>query len=124
MTTTPDSSSVYGTELANAVAARLEAGLRLAFSHPEYCGTGLGHDEHGLFICAEVYDGQFPSPTQVLRMEERGESFEYQTFASRADFVTWLAAQSDDSLSGQHLPNEWQHHNQRITRQRLIEFIA
>ena len=124
MTTSPDPSEPFGLELANAVANRLETGVRLAFTHPEYCGTGLGHDEHGLFIHAEVYDGEFPSAMQVLRMEERGESFEYQTFANRTDFVNWLAAQSDASLSGHHLPHEWRHDNQRITRQRLTQFIV
>ncbi|MEN9865553.1 MAG: hypothetical protein RL748_1143 [Pseudomonadota bacterium] len=120
MTTASD---LFGLALANAVADRLSSGAILAYTHREYCGTGLAF-ENGAFIFGEVYDGQLPSPTQVLNMQERGESVEYQSFASRADFVAWLAAQSDDSLSGQNLAQDWQRGNQRLTRQRLQEFIA
>lgn len=120
MTTASD---LFGLALANAVADRLTSGATLAYTHPEYCGTGLAY-ENGAFICAEVYDGQLPSPTQVSNMQARGENVEYQSFASRADFVNWLAAQSDATLAGQQLPQEWQRGNQRLTRQRLQEFVA
>jgi hypothetical protein len=70
-----------------------------------------------------------------MGLQRRGEEYHYsevfdgylrggRVFQTRAAFVSWLAEQSDDSLSGRDgpLPFEWD--NQRITRARLLEAIT
>jgi hypothetical protein len=121
--TSPTERSPVGTALANAVANRLESGKILAHSHPEYCGIGLAY-ENGVFICAEVYEGQIMSQSQYQRSVAQGEAPEFLAFTTRAQFITWLAAQSDHLFSGQHLPNTWLHHNQRLSLARLHEFVS
>jgi hypothetical protein len=115
------SSTLVGTALANTVADRLLAGQKLAYSHPEYCGIGLAYED-GQFVCAEVYEGQLMSEGQYQRGLAQGDALEFQAFPSRALFVAWLAAQSDEQFSGRHLPNAWAHDNQRLTLQRLQGF--
>lgn len=112
-----------GLALAEAVADRLEAGQILAHRHPEYCGIGL-QCVNGVFIVAEATDGEMPNESQYQQYKQRGDEIEFQAFHSRAQFVAWLAAQSDDSLSGQELANEWSRNNQRLTLARLQGFIA
>ena len=117
-----ESGTEIGTALANTVADRLYAGQTLAYNHPEYCGIGLAY-ENGQFVCAEVYDGQLMSEGQYQRGLAQGDALEFQAFPSREAFVAWLAAQSDEQFSGRHLPNAWAHDNQRLTLQRLKEFV-
>ncbi|MET3133091.1 hypothetical protein AAKU55_003373 [Oxalobacteraceae bacterium GrIS 1.11] len=115
------SNPLVGPDLANAVAARLEAGQMLCYSHPEYCGMGLRHTD-GVFLYGEVQDGEMMSQSQSLQAgADRGQLL---AFASRAQFVAWLAAQSDLSLSGRELPQEWLRENQRLTLERLRAFAV
>ena len=98
----------FGVELASAVADALDRGVRVTYEHRDYCGMGLersGDEYH----YGEVFDGYL-----------RGD----RVFLNRAAFVSWLAEQSDESLSGREgaLPFEWD--NQRITRARLLEAVA
>ncbi|HAT33779.1 MAG TPA: hypothetical protein DCW29_23935 [Janthinobacterium sp.] len=111
-----------GAALANAVADRLQAGRALCFSHPEYCGMGL-HCADGLFIYCEVTDGELLTQSQYLRRKTDGEAGEFLAFAERDQFVAWLAGQSDLSLSGLDLPQEWLRANQRLSLARLRAFL-
>jgi hypothetical protein len=117
----PSNPSV-GPALAEAVASRLEAGSVLAHKHPEYCGVGLQCFD-GVFIVSEVYDGDLLNQQQYQQYRQRGDHPEFMAFQSRAEFVAWLAQQSDQSLSGADL-QEWQRNNQRLTLARLQGFIA
>jgi hypothetical protein len=47
---------------------------------------------------------------------------ERYVFSNRADFVVWLAEQTDASLSGSDLPNTWLVGNQRLSKRRLMAF--
>lgn len=118
-----DSPPIVGAALANRVADRLLSGRKLCFSHPEYCGIGLEYVA-GTFVCAEVQDGEIASQGEYLRNKEHGEEMEFRAFSNRAEFVGWLAEQSDGSLSGMHLRRTWLHNNQRLTLARLISFDA
>lgn len=112
-----------GSELAALVADRLLAGQVLADRHPEYCGAGLAFVE-GVFVHAEVYDGEILTPSAAARMRQGGQSVECEAFASREAFVAWLAAQTDEALSGLALPDEWRRGNQRVTAARLRDFVG
>jgi hypothetical protein len=117
------SDSTVGAVLAEAVATRLQAGERLAYHHPEYCGMGL-HYSGGAFIYCEVNDGDMPDQQQYQQWKASGNAGEFLAFADRAGFVAWLAAQSDASLSGRDLSQAWLHDNQRLTLKRLQEFAG
>lgn len=114
---------LVGPALADAVASRLESGHVLANKHPEYCGIGLQHT-NGVFIVSEVFDGELFNETQYIQARQRGDQPEFAAFHSRAEFVAWLAQQSDESLSGKDLPQEWLRGNQRLSLGRLQAFIA
>lgn len=116
-------SPIVGDALANAVASRLESGHILADSHPEYCGVGLAC-QGGIFVYAEVNDGQIATEAEYQRNSARGDRMEFHSFASRAYFVAWLSVQSDGSLSGRHLADASLHGNQRLTLKRLQDFAA
>lgn len=117
------SSSPVGQALAEAVASRLESGQILANSHPEYCGIGLQYT-NGVYIVSEVSDGELFSESQYAQARQRGDNPEFAAFHTRAEFVAWLAQQSDASLSGNELAQEWLRGNQRLSLARLQEFIA
>ena len=74
----------YGRELAEGVAALLDRGEWIADCHAYYCGTGFALLD-GKYCWAHIDDG-FP-----------GEALE--AFTSRNEFVSWLAAQTDASMS-------------------------
>lgn len=116
------SNSTIGVSLAEAVARHLEAGHKLAHSHPEYCGMGL-HCVNGVFIYCEVYDGDLLTETQYHNQAKQGDAPEFLAFAERAQFVAWLAGQSDQSLAGLDAQQDWRRNNQRLSLQRLQEFI-
>jgi hypothetical protein len=104
----------YGFELALAVASALEQGHRIMHCHKEYCGMALEFRD-GRFVYGEVYDGAFdfsPPPEQTGAV-----------FPTRVDFVSWLAAQSDEALSGRERNDDWYFNNARITRRRLEEAV-
>lgn len=100
--------TLYGAELANAVADALDRGVAVAFSHRDYCGMGLVRTEAG-YDYGPVYDGNL---------------YDVKTFPTRAAFVAWLAAQSDATFAGREDPSPFNWDNQRITRARLVEAIA
>lgn len=98
----------YGQDLANKVADALQYGT-LAYSHRDYCGTGLEADSTGQFLYGEVWDGGMITPLQV--------------FPDRTAFVNWLAAQSDASMARLEASDPWYWNNQVINRMRLETFI-
>jgi len=98
----------YGLTLAAQVAARLDQGMSLAYSHRGYGGMGLARGMGAEYQYGEVWDSAL-SPSQ--------------TFPSWAAFVAWLAAQSDFSLAGSHSQGSSGRYNQAITRQRLTELV-
>src|SRR5579872_6461588 len=73
----------YGLELAEAVARFLDGGGRIADCHAYYCGTGFVIDS-GRYCWSHIEEC---SPGEVI-----------MGFSSRAEFVGWLAAQSDATL--------------------------
>ena len=103
----PRDHTPYGAALAGQVAARLDQGAALAYSHRDYCGQGLMRQPGG-YAYGGVWDGDL-QPDKV--------------FATRQTFVAWLAAQSDHGLSGINSPDPWLWDNQTITRQRLEDFV-
>lgn len=95
----------YGTAVAQKVANYLENGGFIAYSHREYCGMGLIYDSKvKKYVYGSVQDGVNFYPENV--------------FQNAKDFVEWLAAQSDESLSGKDT-DEFTQNNQRITLERL-----
>jgi hypothetical protein len=107
------STNPYGLELAEAVAARLDQGPDLHYFHRDYCGYGLGKLE-GEYVYDEVYDGYI--------LEAKDNSANRVAFTERAEFVSWLANQSDESLSGRN-PLNGAYNNQCIDYWRLKAFI-
>lgn len=118
----PSSPAKVGVSLAMQVARKLENGAILAHAHRDYCGIGLRYVD-GTYVCGEVFDGALPSPTEVKAWQESAK-VEWMAFESRPAFVAWLSRQSDDSLSGQHLPQAFAHDNQRLTIERLKKFVS
>jgi hypothetical protein len=119
----PSSSRPCGHDLAVAVADRLLTGKVLAHTHREYGGVGLQFQD-GVFVVSEVFDGQLLTCSQALRARQQGLTVEFLSFPERAEFVAWLAQQSDDTLSGRDHVREWLRDNQRLTRSRLMAFVA
>jgi hypothetical protein len=118
---TVDPSTAYGAKLAAAVADRLERGDALCYRHRDYCGAGVRF--HGSrYIYGEAFDGVVLGPDDLRATGTDPASIEHLTFDTRAGFVSWLAAQSDESLAGNDLPSDWMRGNQRITRARLESF--
>ena len=111
-----------GMELALRVTARLEQGHELSYGHHSYCGMGL-RCAAGVYVYGSVYEGDLPAEGEV-RDWQQDYGREEQYFHRREEFVTWLAAQSDASLAGSHLAEEWLRSNQRVTMQRLRAFCG
>jgi hypothetical protein len=78
--------------------------------------------QNGVYVYAEVNDG-YVSRGDTDPMHRVNDDKERREFPSRAKFVEWLAAQTDESLSGRDQANDWYHDNQRITVERLQEFL-
>lgn len=116
----PPDPSPYGIALAERVAQRLLAGGSVYFKHRDYCGMGLWYAE-GWFCYDEVWDAG-PVPVQELlpTADKRGARF----FTTRHEFVEWFADQSDLSLAGLELEDEWLRRNQRISRDRLRDELG
>jgi hypothetical protein len=104
----------YGVGLANKVADLLERGQAVVYGHAEYCGTGLRYVD-GRFVYDEVRDGELA----CLRHQPAAYDQALALFTDRPSFVTWLAEQCDQSLSGRDRPDPFYWNNQRITRTRL-----
>lgn len=115
------STAPYGKELAEAVANRLERGDVLAYGHRDYCGVGLRYAD-GEYIYGEVSDGELPSSAELSIWTAVPAQMERRIFSSRNLFVSWLADQSDESLHGRELQDEWLVGNQRLSRRRLDSF--
>jgi hypothetical protein len=109
----------FGENLAKAVALRLHGGHRLHYDHRDFCGMGFACF-HVAFYYVYVLDGliEFPSTSASLLVRDE------RRFATVAEFVDWLAAQSDASLNGDGLQDSGYCGNQRVTRERLERFIA
>ncbi|MDX2254377.1 MAG: hypothetical protein NW214_02575 [Pseudanabaenaceae cyanobacterium bins.39] len=120
-----NSSGTVGIELAQAVANKLEQGFVLAFNHRDYCGMGLQYTD-GVFIYAEVQDGFLPKIDNLRGDLQNGAmtNIQYLLFYTRAEFIDWLASQSDHTLSGSEIADEFIRNNQRLTVKRLQEFVA
>jgi hypothetical protein len=113
--------AIVGADLATRVARNLEAGQVLAHSHRDYCGTGMRYAD-GEYIYGQVYDGLLPS-TAEARHGQLDDDEDRKTFVERSEFISWLASQTDRSLSGEGLSQEWQRHNGRVTIERLWQFV-
>jgi hypothetical protein len=96
----------YGDSLAENVAVYLQNGKCLTYEHKEYCGTGLIFEDNVYYYC-EVYDGS------TFR--------EILAFDTKKKFVTWLAKQTDYSMSriDEEGISEFSVNNQCITKERL-----
>ncbi len=123
----------YGDALAEAVADRLavkpEVGEvpGVVNNHRDYCGMGLDY--------APVGTRDFDGLTGALGEPSAVSQYRYGHvhdgnidkakigFPERSAFVAWLARQSDRSLFGLD-EDEWSRGNQRLTRERLEEFVA
>lgn len=119
-----NSSAIVGLALAQAVTAQLEQGRVLAFNHRDYCGMGLQYID-GVFMYAEVQDGYLPTLNNLQGDRQSGAmaNMQYLLFYTRAEFIDWLASQSDHTLSGNDIADEFMRNNQRLTIKRLQEFI-
>ncbi|TDU70879.1 putative metal-dependent HD superfamily phosphohydrolase [Prosthecobacter fusiformis] len=109
----------FGQELAAAVASLLEAGHQLAEGHRDYCGMGLAVQQ-GQYRYAEVWDGQM----QDLGSLQTMSGVQALSFPDKDSFISWLAGQSDHSLSRREMKDAFYHGNQTITQRRLIDFVA
>ena len=112
----------YGTSLATAVAEKLKQTATsvsdngyhtsngLYHAHRDYCGIGL-YFFKGKFTLGEVNDGMGPHPILA-------------TFDDDEQFVAWLAAQSDRSMSLIFDATYYNRfNNQTITRLRLQWYL-
>ena len=112
----------YGTTLIDAVAEKLKHGAKLAddngyfasdglyHAHRDYCGIGL-YFFKGKFTLGEVNDSMGPHPILA-------------TFDDDEQFVAWLAAQSDQSMSLVFDATYYSRfNNQTITRLRLQWYL-
>lgn len=98
----------FGHQLSEKVATRLDRGDTLAYGHRDYCGRGLWRNDAGDYCYGFVWD---------YALEED------QVFKSRSEFVEWLAAQSNASLSMANSPDPFYRGNQVITKKRLEDFV-
>ncbi|PIF45922.1 hypothetical protein CLU96_2937 [Chryseobacterium sp. 52] len=99
----------FGYRIAGLIADKLESGHVLGFHHRDYCGMGMMVNENQQFLYGEIYDGlDFNVP---------------RVFETRDVFITWLSAQSNESLARLD-DEEFYRENQVITRKRLLEFIG
>lgn len=110
-----------GTSVAEAVANRLGTGATLAYGHRDYCGAGLRFVD-GEYIYGEVSDGMLPSTKELQEWAQVPKAMERMVFSNRAEFVAWLAAQTDASLNGSGLRDPCLVGNQRLSKRRLLAF--
>ena len=133
------STEPIGEELAGRVADTLEKGRSLHQSHRDYCGIGLfcsedlmrqaeGFSEYDLRSSTAESKNAFAT---IRYVEDGFGSDVLKVFPTRAALVTWLARQSDMSLSGcsrdpDHLQEEddFSINNQRISRGWLEAFVS
>lgn len=82
---------------------------------------GLGKDRN-IYIYDLVYDGHIERESDIV---ENGETrfSERLEFCHRSAFVAWLERQTDKSLSGADNDDAFYRDNQRLTVQRLRDFV-
>ncbi|WP_207513963.1 hypothetical protein [Longitalea luteola] len=97
----------YGMALASAVADALLHNS-IGYGHRDYCGTGLEYRD-GVYYYGELMDGFMWEP--------------FLQWASKQDFIQWLARQSDASLARLEAKEPFYWGNQTITRNRLTELL-
>ncbi len=99
-------SKAYGNSLAENVAVALMNGKCICYSHREYCGMGLIYENEVFYYC-EVTDGC--------------NFWEQQSFQNKKAFVSWLAKQSDYTMSRAEEKDisEFYINNQCLTKDRL-----
>jgi hypothetical protein len=120
LSTRPVGAEPYGTGLANKVADLLERGTAvIQHGTKEYGGTGLRYVD-GKYVYDDVFDGELA----CLRKSPPAFDRALAVFSSREAFTSWLALQSDQSLSGRDLPDPFFWNNQRITRGRLEQLVT
>ncbi|WID95265.1 hypothetical protein QO058_21120 [Bosea vestrisii] len=85
--------------------------------HRDFCGHGLIRTEAGIKLC-DILDGYHPGAAIT-------------EWRSREAFVAFFAEQSDYSCSGWDegspvffTSDEWHRNNQRLTREKLLRFLA
>lgn len=103
-----------GDLLAKRVALYLEARWGIGNFHRDYCGTGLWWQD-GIFYHAHFHDGD-PS---IDHPDDGSTHGWIARFENRSQFITWLAVQTDLSLSGcavNATAEEVYKANQRLTR--------
>jgi hypothetical protein len=108
------SATVFGRVMASRIADLLEKGETIVQGQREFYGTGLAF-VRGRFVYDDMRDGD------LACLGSTPPSFDkaLAVFSDRAEFVAWLAGQSDDSLSGRREPRDPWSKSQRITLTRL-----
>lgn len=99
----------YGETLAEAVAAKLQAGEVLGHAHRDYCGMGLAYQD-GRWRYGELWDGV---------MQET-----VQQWTDRDAFVAWLASRSDASLANLDRKDAFYWGNQTLDHDRLQAWVG
>ena len=78
----------------------------------------------GVFRYGPFIDGYLEAESEIRRWDPREDwGTQCKVFASRAEFVAWLADQTDDTLAGKTLMGSLLRGNQRLTVDRLKAFV-
>ncbi|KKD59175.1 hypothetical protein RN22_17420 [Grimontia sp. AD028] len=111
-----------GTELAECVYDLLIEGHAVDFCHYGYCGVGFVSEES---VVHYTHFDEWLTWRCGTLYEPGGEYLGIiRSFTSKANFVEWLAVQTDHSLSGSETGDSWYTNNQRVTKDRLEHFVA
>jgi hypothetical protein len=113
---TPSSAGAptFGRVMASRIADMLEKGETIVQGQKEFYGTGLAF-VNGRFVYDDMRDGRLACLAQSPPAFDQALAI----FSDRAEFVAWLAGQSDDSLSGKREHRDPWSKTQRITMSRL-----
>lgn len=109
-----------GLDRATQIADLLERGLVVCYRHRDYCGMGMRYAEN-LYIYDEAHDSLIPTEQEFLSWALKQN--QRRVFDSKASFISWLALQTDKSLSGAEQSDIWLYRNQRLTIARLDKAI-
>ena len=84
----------FGGAPAAEIASQLTAGLKIGFSHKEYCGRGLIF-WHGHYLHDHIHDGEFEQLNNLMNEHRMcsGEIFE-----TKEKFIAWLSEKTDAEL--------------------------
>lgn len=113
-TTNPEvhNNTSYGRDLATKFANRLMSVGMYGNSHRDYCGMGFVV-QNGTILYVRLWDGALTKPEDILKK-----------FSSKENFITWLAKQSDQSLSQKNDKDEFYRNNQTITLLGLMSYVG